>query len=605
MSVRSILSSSGMATGSGDAFLTALLAHIKRHSQSLGAATTSAQRSWWGPKPERALRLSLVHLVYVLVRFEEAGLLPAGSDLDEPLPDDVSFPRTTGQSSTAADSLSIRSFLPSVQPPLAPLARLQAIFSAFTVIPELYLSPDDQFPSVDDFDPSQPSPSRIPLDVFRNLQLLRIQGFDPRIVSRFTSLRGLWIHDAPRSEGVAAWLEEQAEAVADLRALSIVACDFTPQDTDALKWERWDRLARLDLGGNLIGFVPSGTVCFPSCLWHEALANSARLLAALSALPRLESVALSNNMISSISLVYTTLGAVTHLDLSSNRLTLLAGLERLHALEVIDLRHNRLRDLAEIGRLATLPHIRSVGVGGNPCTNTNDNWRVEVFNLFAREGKEVQLDGSGPSFTERLRIVSPSSRATAKAKEYEEAIVSQPGSSSESPQAAVDRQASKSSDVLSTKPPQHRRRKPKRIVELDGITPVSRPQRTTSPETGGLASDPGVDDGGSSPRSRTSSGHARAHTDVDNAEEESTEGARVLRSRIEALRNEAGANWLRVLGETSSGLGESGSGVKTTPQAGLSVGDASVHGGNGQVERRPKATKVKKKDRNRSKSEGG
>jgi hypothetical protein len=259
------ISISVMSSESGDAFLTALLAHIKRHAHSLGAAAASAQRSWWGPKPERALRLSLVHLVYILVRFEDAGLLPAGADLDVPIPAGVFFPASTRQRAPAAESLSIRSFLPSVQPRLEPLARLQAIFSAFTILPELSLGLDDPFPLVPDFDPSQ-SPSRIPLDVFRNLQILRIHGFDPRILYRARPVRGLWILQSPNSEGVTAWLDEQNEALADLRALSIVECDFTPQDTEALKWERWNRLARLDLGNNLIGFVPSGNDYLVSAL---------------------------------------------------------------------------------------------------------------------------------------------------------------------------------------------------------------------------------------------------------------------------------------------------------------------------------------------------
>jgi Leucine-rich repeat (LRR) protein len=73
-------------------------------------------------------------------------------------------------------------------------------------------------------------------------------------------------------------------------------------------------------------------------------------------------------MISSVTGVNTILGNVQELDLRGNRLTILAGLERLWSLERLDIRNNRLEETAEIGRLATLPAIKEVWVEGNPFT---------------------------------------------------------------------------------------------------------------------------------------------------------------------------------------------------------------------------------------------
>jgi hypothetical protein len=365
-------------------------------------------------------------------------------------------------------------------------------------------------------------------------------------------------------------------------------------------------------------------------------------ISGLSSLPRLESVALPGNMIPSISLIYTTLGAVTHLDLSYNRLTLLAGLERLHALEVIDLRHNRLRDLAEISRLATLPHIRAIGVEGNPCTVTNDNWRVECFNIFAREGKEVLLDGSGPSFTERLRIVSPSTKAKAKVRENDEAVIAPPSHtgrvlserSTRSGARLGEEQPPKSDAVVPSKSPRPRRRKPKRVVDLDdsSTTPLP-PQPAASGEAAAAGSggdrdvvsptsDPGAEDGGggsSPPSGGNLLRHGRARTEAEEMDSDGGgaegAGARELRNRIEALRNEAGANWLRVLGETSSGFGEPDSAAKAMVHAGLAAGGQANRETSSRTAeadddglvgvQQKTATKVKRKKKGKKTKSGG
>jgi len=60
-----------------------------------------------------------------------------------------------------------------------------------------------------------------------------------------------------------------------------------------------------------------------------------------------------------------------------------------------------LEETAEVGRLATLPHISEIWVEGNPFVEMEAGYRVSCFEYFWKEGKTVLLDGTGPGFYER------------------------------------------------------------------------------------------------------------------------------------------------------------------------------------------------------------
>lgn len=132
--------------------------------------------------------------------------------------------------------------------------------------------------------------------------------------------------------------------------------------------------------------------------------------AGLSALPSLQSLNLSNNMIESLSFISTKLGAVQSLDLSRNRIQSLAGLERLKALQSIDLRHNQLEDAGEMTRLAVVPELTLLVVEeGNrlQASYTRLPWRVAAWLAFVREGNaSLVIDGLKPSWGESRTIAS-------------------------------------------------------------------------------------------------------------------------------------------------------------------------------------------------------
>ena len=102
------------------------------------------------------------------------------------------------------------------------------------------------------------------------------------------------------------------------------------------------------------------------------------------------------------------LPAITTLNLRSNRLVSLAGIERLLSLERVDLRDNKLSDPTEIARLTGVPDITDVYVYRNPFCKSYSNYRVTIFNLFRKTPgytEDIVIDSTGPSNSEKKQLV--------------------------------------------------------------------------------------------------------------------------------------------------------------------------------------------------------
>ena len=166
-------------------------------------------------------------------------------------------------------------------------------------------------------------------------------------------------------------------SLADNGLTSLSASSFAPLT---------NTLHSLDLSSNLFSEVP------------DCLAN----LMALRALN------LSNCMIESLhSLARNPLPAITALNLRTNRLISIAGVERLLSLERLDLRDNRLNDPTELARLTGIPDMREIWVLSNPFTKTYPNYRIIIFNLFrATPGyaEDIFVDATGPGYNERRQL---------------------------------------------------------------------------------------------------------------------------------------------------------------------------------------------------------
>jgi len=129
----------------------------------------------------------------------------------------------------------------------------------------------------------------------------------------------------------------------------------------------------------------------------------------LASLTALRALNLSNCMIDSLhSLTRNPLPAITALNLRSNRLISIAGVERLYPLERLDLRDNKINDPTELARLTGIPDLREIWVLGNPFSKTHSNYRITIFNLFRKTPgytEDILIDTYGPGYTERRHLV--------------------------------------------------------------------------------------------------------------------------------------------------------------------------------------------------------
>ena len=278
----------------------------------------------------------------------------------------------------------------------------------------------------------------------------------------------------------------------------------------------WSRLAHLCLARNSLTFIPSPPLLHLSALTSLDLSSNLLISVppALAALHSLRSLNLSDNMIDSLHGLAKALGAITVLNLSQNRLENLSGLDRLLALERLDLRENRLRECLEVSRLAPLPVLAEVYLEGNPFARKVDEggeegWRIKCFAYFAAEargmGTAIKIDGTGPGMNERRAlslieegsgrkrsasegarglearvaageakvvgrrvVTTPHPSRAPRAKDSNGTLDSQqaPGSASPPRTKRVASPPSSPSATAVHKP--HRRRKPQRIVDLDG-----------------------------------------------------------------------------------------------------------------------------------------
>ncbi|KAG5513889.1 hypothetical protein PMAC_000511 [Pneumocystis sp. 'macacae'] len=129
----------------------------------------------------------------------------------------------------------------------------------------------------------------------------------------------------------------------------------------------------------------------------------------LSVLSSLKSLNISYNRIESLhSLTVHPLLAIKTIDIRSNRLQSLAGVEKLISLERLDIRDNLLSDPMEITRLVNASNFKQIWVAGNPFTQKHfSTYRITIFNLFRTMSNhvfDILIDGQGPGIMERRRL---------------------------------------------------------------------------------------------------------------------------------------------------------------------------------------------------------
>lgn len=174
---------------------------------------------------------------------------------------------------------------------------------------------------------------------------------------------------------------------------------------------KWRFLRHLSLADNSLTSMTVSSLA-PLANTLHSLDLSSNLFAeipdCLASLTALRALNLSNCMIESLhSLARNPLPAITALNLRSNRLASIAGVERLFPLERLDLRDNKIQDPTELARLTGAPEIREIWVAHNPFTRTHGNFRVTIFNLFRGTPgycEDISIDAMAPTYGERRQL---------------------------------------------------------------------------------------------------------------------------------------------------------------------------------------------------------
>ena len=356
-----------------------------------------------------------------------------------------------------------------------------------------------------------------------------------------------------------------------LRHLSLADNSLTSMTASSLG-PLSNTLHSLDLSSNLFAEVP------------DCLVN-------LSALRALN---LSNCMIDKLhSLTKSPLPAITALNLRANRLTSIAGVERLLSLERLDLRDNRIQDPTELARLTSIPNIHEIWVLQNPFIKTHNDYRITIFNLFRGTPgycEDIVIDTTAPGYSERRqlreRAVESQGNPVVKAVDDELALTapSSPDKPSHNDINTGVQTSSRSSTAQATQNDtaagSNRRRKGlrRRIVDLaqDEGAPGNEAYRNPIDASQERQSSTEIQRGHTFPTAQSSllvasqADFASSASDPSEAIHSSTTepidvsdkgrslateiknlnlNGEAYRQKIEALKNEVGSNWLSVLSE--------------------------------------------------------
>lgn len=374
---------------------------------------------------------------------------------------------------------------------------------------------------------------------------------------------------------------------------------------------KWRFLRHLSLSDNGLTFITTHSLA-PLASTLLSLDLSCNLLTeipdSLASLTNLRALNLSNCMIDSLhSLVRNPLPAITTLNLRSNRLTSLAGIEKLFCLEKVDLRDNGLTDPTELARLTRMPEIRSVFVAKNPFVRTHSSYRVTIFNLFRSTpgySEDIEIDSTGPSYGERRQLVDRAPEPAipilrVPAAEEERALTTSsviPEVFKDGPQSQSESETGrKSTTDYSTASQRRRKVTRRRMVELSNEASASPPPSRARTGSAGASSasdafhqSSGAEEDQARPRKlapldTTASSDARQvhgsddETGGEQESEETSMNSELYRQKIEALKSDLGSGWLTALSEQKSTAepeyGQVRTGTLTrTDSRGVSVG---------------------------------
>ncbi|CAL1706562.1 unnamed protein product [Somion occarium] len=460
----------------GDDYIRRIATHIRNNEQGLAAAGLNPRRrpkanandstsvfnplGWFATDTNQStpsvkpvvLSFDSHHLFYLLMRMEAIGIDVGSLDVKVENPSRPMNYVNVLQGLDKSDTLSLMSFATT----FSAVSRLSLGSGCFTKLPALSLhAPEPRL--IAELANEAPNENAVPLDAFKNLQVLECVDIDPRTILGWDRLAeslksltikrsgledvsdifiGAVLDDQSRREGktgserlrriprappsrqnsfystrLPKSVPEDPEDILAEESLSTPSPEDTPKPPEFMQLPslKWAFLRHLSLADNALTFIPSFPLPYLTSVTHLDISSNllVSVPSGLSALYNLVSLSLADNMIDSVLGIYTMLGSILSLNLSRNRLENICGLERLLALQRVDLRNNLIDESAEIGRLATLPNISEIWVEGNPLCDIEEAYRIRCFDLFWKEGKSITLDGSPPGYYEKRYLSSP------------------------------------------------------------------------------------------------------------------------------------------------------------------------------------------------------
>lgn len=299
-----------------------------------------------------------------------------------------------------------------------------------------------------------------------------------------------------------------------------------------LSLRKWCFLKYLSLSNNLLNMLSFSTIIpiAHSLISLDISHNSfVEIPYSLSILSSLKSLNISYNKIESLhSLMHHPLLSIATIDIRSNRLRSLAGIEKLLSLERLDIRDNYLSDPMEIARLVNASNFKQIWVSGNPFTQKHfSTYRITIFNIFRSMPNhtcDVLIDGQGPGIMERRRLIE-------KARKRKQTILES------------EKTSRSSSDIDSQKI----------VFPEQGIVEISTVERKNGIGKTRIVDFNELLDHEQMLIEQTIVGNNDSSVDFsqiqNNDVKTDSQKAEDYRRRIETLRKDAGENWLSVLNE--------------------------------------------------------
>ena len=466
------------------------------------------------------LSIDTHHLFYVLMRLEASGYDIGNLDVHIEAPSRPMNYINLYPEQHSSETLSLASFRSSLSAAsrislgnwwnrsdsITLDSGMRYLYSSFTKLPALSICAPSKKVIAELLNDS-PTQNAVPLDAFKNLQALQCEDIDPRtllgwdrLAESLRSLRirksglqdvseiflGAVLDDQARRQGSVSRKRQRNIPEGPITRASFPSTSLTNiEDEDSgvttdvpsfapssqLTSHKWTFLKHLYLSDNELTFVPADLFPYLTSVTHLDLSSNlfVAIPSGLGSLHNLLSLSLADNLIDSVVGINLNLGQVLSLNLAHNRLESLCGLERLLAVEKVDLRNNLLEETAEVGRLATLPHISEISVEGNPFVEIEAGYRVSCFDYFWKEGKTILLDGTVPGFYEKHYLTlrpaeQMSSSRSPSAASSPHVIAVEHGHSNTSEMADIS--SSTSISPFTPVDKGHRKRS-KRIVNLD------------------------------------------------------------------------------------------------------------------------------------------